>query len=73
MKIDVVTLFPELFDVPLKTSLLGRAVEQGRLEVRAHDLRPHGLGRHLSVDDEPYGGGAGMVMRVEPVVALRAE
>ena len=67
MKIDVVTLFPELFDVPLKTSLLGRAIETEVLEVGVTNLRDFGLGTHRSVDDEPYGGGAGMVMRPEPV------
>lgn len=77
MKIDVVTLFPELFEVPLKTSLLGKAVASGVVEVGLHDLREHGLGKHRSVDDEPYGGGAGMVMRPEPIFdaveALRTE
>ena len=67
MRIDVVTIFPQLFDVPLRTSLLGKAVEEGLLDVRVHDLRDHGLGKHRSVDDEPYGGGAGMVMRPEPL------
>lgn len=66
-EVDVVTLFPELFDAPLRTSLLGKAVADGRLRVGVHDLRAHGLGRHRSVDDEPYGGGAGMVMRPEPI------
>jgi tRNA (guanine37-N1)-methyltransferase len=69
VRIDVVTLFPELFDAPLRTSLLGRAVEAGRIEVSVRDLRGHGLGKHRSVDDEPYGGGAGMVMRPEPIFA----
>lgn len=67
MRIDVVTLFPGLFEPHLRTSLLGRAVETGRLKVEIHDLREHGLGKHRSVDDEPYGGGAGMVMRPEPI------
>lgn len=67
MKIDVVTLFPGLFIEPLRTSLLGKAVQSGVVEVATHDLRDHGLGRHRSVDDEPYGGGAGMVMRPEPI------
>ena len=67
MKIDVVTIFPELFEVPLRTSLLGKAVSSGVLDVRVHDLRAHGLGRHRSIDDEPYGGGPGMVMRPEPI------
>lgn len=69
MRIDVITLFPELFEAPLRTSLLGRALAAGLLDVRVHDLREHGLGRHRSVDDEPYGGGAGMVLRPEPVFA----
>ena len=67
MKIDVITLFPELFGAPLRTSLLGKAVDNGVIEVNVHDLRAHGLGKHRSVDDEPYGGGAGMVMRPEPI------
>jgi len=67
LKIDVVTLFPELFEAPLRTSLLGKAVQNAVVEVGVHDLRDHGLGKHRSVDDGPYGGGAGMVMRPEPV------
>lgn len=69
MRIDVVTLFPQLFEPHLTTSLLGRAVAGERLDVRVHDLRDHGLGKHRSVDDEPFGGGAGMVMRPEPIFA----
>ena len=71
--VDVITLFPELFRAPLETSLLGKAVSDGLLEVRVHDLREHGLGKHRSVDDEPYGGGAGMVMRPEPLFAAIEE
>lgn len=67
MRIDVVTLFPELVELPLRISIVGRAVESGLLEFGVHDLRQHGLGRHRSVDDYPYGGGAGMVMRPEPL------
>ena len=69
MRIDIITIFPELFDVPLRTSLLGKAVAAGTLRVEVHDLREHGFGKHRSVDDEPYGGGAGMVMRPEPIFA----
>ncbi len=69
LRIEVVTLFPELFDLPLKVSIIGRAIERGLLSVTAHDLRQHGIGRHRSVDDYPYGGGAGMVMRPEPLYA----
>jgi tRNA (guanine37-N1)-methyltransferase len=66
-RFDVVTIFPELFVAPLETSLLGKAVESGVVEVGVHDLRAHGLGKHRNVDDEPYGGGPGMVMRPEPI------
>jgi len=69
LQIDVVTLFPELFDGPLRTSVIGRAVDRGILSVKLHDLREHGIGRHRAVDDYPYGGGAGMVMRPEPLFA----
>jgi tRNA (guanine37-N1)-methyltransferase len=69
MLVDVVTLFPSLFEEPLRASLLGKAVAAGIVRVRVHDLRAHGLGPHRSVDDEPYGGGAGMVMRPEPIFA----
>ena len=69
MRIDVVTIFPELFAGPLQTSIVGRAAEAGLVEFGVVDLRDHGLGRHRSVDDYPYGGGAGMVMRPEPLFA----
>lgn len=69
LQIDIVTLFPELFDAPLRISIIGRAVERGILTVTLHDLREHGIGRHRVVDDTPYGGGAGMVMRPEPLFA----
>ena len=69
MRIDVVTLFPELVEVPLRTSIIGRAADAGVVEFGIHDLREHGIGRHRSVDDYPYGGGAGMVMRPEPLFA----
>ena len=69
MRIDVVTIFPELVAGPLGTSIIGRAVDAGLVEFGVHDLREHGIGRHRSVDDYPYGGGAGMVMRPEPLFA----
>ncbi len=69
LRIDLVTLFPDYFDVPLRTSVIGRAAERGILELSVVDLRQYGLGRHRSVDDTPYGGGAGMVMRPEPLFA----
>jgi tRNA (guanine37-N1)-methyltransferase len=67
MRVDVVTLFPSLFEEPLRVGLMARAATAGLITVGIHDLRPYGIGRHRSVDDEPYGGGAGMVMRPEPL------
>ncbi|WP_308799525.1 tRNA (guanosine(37)-N1)-methyltransferase TrmD [Agromyces silvae] len=65
MRIDIVTIFPEFFRV-LDLSLLGKARQTGLIEVVAHDLRDHTHDRHRTVDDTPYGGGAGMVMKPEP-------
>jgi tRNA (guanine37-N1)-methyltransferase len=65
VRIDVLTIFPGWFDGPLTTSLLGRAIAEGDLDVRVHDLREWTTDRHRSVDDAPYGGGAGMVMRAD--------
>ncbi len=67
MRIDVITLFPSVFPGPLAESIPGRALARGLAQLHAHDLRDWGLGRHRSVDDTPYGGGAGMVLRPEPV------
>jgi tRNA (guanine37-N1)-methyltransferase len=73
MRVQVLTIFPELFDPFLRTSLVGRAIEKGLLDVRVHDLREHTEDRHRSVDDEPYGGGGGMVMTAPPWLrAVRA-
>jgi tRNA (guanine37-N1)-methyltransferase len=66
VRIDIVTIFPGYFDGPLRQSLLGKAVERGLLDVRVHDLRGWAGDRHRTVDDTPYGGGAGMVMKPEP-------
>lgn len=66
MRVEVLTIFPELFRPFLETSLVGRAVERGLLEVHVHDLRDFTEDRHRSVDDEPYGGGGGMVMTAPP-------
>ena len=65
MRIDVVTIFPDYL-APLDLSLIGKARAQGVLDIRVHDLREHTHDRHRTVDDTPYGGGAGMVMRPEP-------
>ena len=65
MRIDVLTIFPDYL-APLGLSLIGKAREQGLLDVRVHDLRGHTTDRHRTVDDTPYGGGPGMVMKPEP-------
>jgi tRNA (guanine37-N1)-methyltransferase len=72
LEIDVLTLFPAMFDGPLAASIPGRIQERGLATVRVHDLRDWGLGRHRTVDDTTYGGGAGMVLRPEPVAAAVA-
>jgi tRNA (guanine37-N1)-methyltransferase len=70
--IDVLTLFPAIFEAPLTASIPGRIQERGLATVHVHDLREWGIGRHRSVDDAPYGGGAGMVIRPEPVAEALA-
>jgi tRNA (guanine37-N1)-methyltransferase len=72
LEIDVLTLFPEIFRAPLAASIPGRIQEQGIAKVSIHDLRAWGLGRHRAVDDYPYGGGAGMILRPEPVAGALA-
>jgi tRNA (guanine37-N1)-methyltransferase len=71
LEIDVVTLFPEMF-APLQASIPGRIQQRGLAEIRIRDLRDWGIGRHRSVDDYPYGGGAGMILRPEPVAGALA-
>lgn len=67
MHVNVLTIFPELFDLPLRTSILGRAQAAGRFTWRALDLRDFAEGPHRQVDDYPYGGGGGMVLKPEPI------
>lgn len=69
MRIDILTIFPGIFEGPLRESLLGKAVASGVLDVRLHDIRDFAVDQHRQVDDESYGGGPGMVMKPEPVVA----
>ena len=73
LEIDVVTLFPAMIEGPLSESIPGRIQDEGLASIRVHDLRRWGIGRHRSVDDTPYGGGAGMVLRPEPVAGALAE
>ncbi len=68
MRIDIVTIFPALFDPFLQESLMGKAMERGLVEIHVWDLRQFTHDRHRTVDDRPFGGGPGMVMKVEPVV-----
>jgi tRNA (guanine37-N1)-methyltransferase len=69
MRFDIFTLFPGIFESPLKESMLKRALESGLLEVRLHNIRDYAEGKHQVTDDYPYGGGGGMVMKPEPVFA----
>ncbi|MEP6594055.1 MAG: tRNA (guanosine(37)-N1)-methyltransferase TrmD, partial [Acidobacteriota bacterium] len=77
MKIDFVTIFPQMLAGPLAEGVVGRAIDRGLLDVRVHDLRDHALDRHRVVDDMPFGGGPGMVLKAEPlfraVAHIRAE
>src|SRR5262245_37897063 len=69
MKIDIITLFPDMFKGPFDMSMLWKAQEKGLAQIRFHDLRDFGLGTRHTVDDTPYGGGDGMVLRADVVVA----
>ena len=69
MRIDVLTLFPEMFSGPLQASILGRAIESGLVEVILHNIRDYAEDKHHVVDDYPFGGGPGMVMKPEPLFA----
>jgi tRNA (guanine37-N1)-methyltransferase len=69
MEFHVITLFPEMFESPFRGGMIGRAIEQGLIQLHLHPLRPFGLGNYKQVDDAPYGGGSGMVMRPEPLAA----
>lgn len=67
MRIDIISVLPELMESQFKTSILKRAVDKGIVEVHFHQLRDWSVNKHRQIDDEPYGGGAGMVMMVEPL------
>ena len=67
MRIDILTIFPEMFSGPFEESMVKRAREDGKVEIKIHNLRDWSEDKHKSVDDRPYGGGAGMVMRVDVI------
>ncbi|MBW8360787.1 MAG: tRNA (guanosine(37)-N1)-methyltransferase TrmD [Kaistella sp.] len=67
MRIDIISVLPELMESPFQTSILKRAMNKGLVEVHFHHLRDWSIGKHRKIDDEPYGGGAGMIMMVEPL------
>ncbi|MCP1300940.1 MULTISPECIES: tRNA (guanosine(37)-N1)-methyltransferase TrmD [unclassified Chryseobacterium] len=67
MRIDIISVLPELMESPFQTSILKRAMDKGLVEVHFHHLRDWAINKHRQIDDEPYGGGAGMVMMVEPL------
>ena len=73
MRIDILTVVPELLESPLSHSIVGRAIKKGLVEIHVHNIRKYGLGPHKSVDDYCYGGDAGMVMMVEPVFKMIEE
>jgi len=67
MRIDIISVLPELMESPFQTSILKRAMEKGLAEVHFHNIRDWSTNKHRKIDDEPYGGGAGMIMMVEPL------
>lgn len=67
MMFDILTIFPDMFSSFLSESILGKAIERGQIEIRIHDIRDFATDRHRMTDDYPYGGGAGMVMKPEPI------
>ena len=67
MRIDIISVLPELMESPFQTSILKRAVQKGLVDVHFHQLRDWSIGKHRQIDDEPYGGGAGMIMMIEPI------
>ena len=73
MKITILTIFPEMFDSVLNSSILGRAREQGLIDVQCVDIRPFSDRKHKNTDDYPFGGGAGMVMLAQPIMDAMAD
>ncbi|MCR5840892.1 MAG: tRNA (guanosine(37)-N1)-methyltransferase TrmD [Bacteroidales bacterium] len=73
MRIDILTVVPELLESPLSCSIVGRAIKKGLVDIQVHNLRKYGLGPRKNVDDYSYGGDAGMVLRIEPVYEMIRE
>ena len=73
MRIDIISAVPELLQSPFSDSILSRAIEKGMVDVQIHDLRKYGIGNYRQIDDYQFGGGAGMVMRCEPIFKLIEE
>ena len=77
MRIDILTVLPEMFESPLNCSILKRAQDKGLVEIHVHNIRDYSTNKHRKVDDYPFGGEAGMVMQIEPIdraiSALKAE
>src|SRR5690606_30067583 len=67
MRIDIIAAVPDLLESTLHHSMMKRAQDKGLLEIHTHDLRQYGIGKYRQIDDYPYGGGAGMVLKVEPI------
>ena len=73
MKFDIITIFPHIFDSYISESILRRAQEKKLITIKTHNLRDYTLDRHLKVDDKPYGGGVGLLFKIEPIYkALKA-
>jgi len=73
MKFDILTIFPDMLEGPLTASILGKAADKGLIDINLHNLRDWAEGKHKVTDDTPYGGGDGMVMKVDPVAAALSE
>jgi len=73
MRIDILTIFPEMFDGPFKHSIIKRAIDKDKVEIHLHNIRDYSSDKHKKVDDYPYSGGAGMVMMADPIVKLIEE
>jgi tRNA (guanine37-N1)-methyltransferase len=70
MRIDILTVLPQLLESPFSASILQRAQDKGHVEIHVHNIRDYSTNKHKNVDDYQYGGGAGMVMSIEPIAAL---